>query len=216
MELTNQATIETIDQIIDAKQCEIAEQKNIEYQLDWDSADISDVRMKRYTLEQEVQALVRVRNHFEHDSTDGLGAIKNLQTKIKGLEWKIDKILLDTADSIARNFSSCFGVQCEAYIMLGMKLLRVAECGTTTNPKCDIYRIGEWTLRVYSNSSIENKQNIPVWFGAVLGSFLKPVCEEAQPTKQPSVETMLQELKKSDNYLMSNPFKEEYESVFDR
>lgn len=111
MELTNQATIETIDQIIDAKQCEIAEQKNIEYQLDWDSADISDVRMKRYTLEQEVQALVRVKNAF-------ISAVSKPQPPLR--------------------------------------------------------------------------------------------------KEQPSVESMLQELKKSDNYLMSNPFKDDYESAFDR
>lgn len=45
------------------------------------------------------------------------------------------------------------------------------------------------------------------------------VVSKPQPTlrkEQPSIESMLQELKKSDSYLMSNPYNEEYESVFDK
>ena len=110
MELTNQDTIEVLNQIIDAKRNAIAEQKNIEFQLDWDSVDIADVRLKLYTLEQEVMALERVKNAF---------------------------------------------------------------------------------------ISVVSKPQPPL------------------RKEQPSVEQMLQELKSSDNYLMSNPFKEEYESVFD-
>lgn len=52
----------------------------------------------------------------------------------------------------------------------------------------------------------------------VKNAFIREV-SKPQPhlrKEQPSVEQILQELKKSDNYLMINPFNEEYESVFDR